>query len=86
MPKPRKSTDEDWVVVVRRDRGPKMSDPKLERRESAGLELLLRRIELGGWSDILEKCKTEKANKIYSIAQVSTFVFDERPALKGEIL
>lgn len=37
-----------------------MSDPKLERLESAGLELLLMRIGLGGWSDILESVKLNK--------------------------
>jgi hypothetical protein len=52
--KPRNS-EEEWFGAALRDNGPKISDPKLERRERDGLEggLDLSRVELGCKKDML---------------------------------
>lgn len=50
-----RSSELDWLGIVLRDSGPKMSDPRLERRESDGLLAgpALKREELGCRNDIL---------------------------------
>lgn len=78
----RKSEELVLGYAVLRDRGPKMSDPKLERRESVGFEfgLALKRVELGCKRAILVLVIQTEKDIVNKNEKISEFWAVERPA------